>query len=81
MDIDSDRSGELSRTIHGFADCNFNVKRTARHLELHTNTVYFRLNRIRELTGIDPRSYAGLSLLLTTVRMLNAGAREGAGRR
>ncbi len=81
MDADSGKSGELTRTINEFADCNFNVKRTARHLDLHTNTVYFRLNRIRELTGIDPRSYSGLSLLLTTVKMLNAGAREGAGRR
>jgi sugar diacid utilization regulator len=81
VDADSGKSGELTRTINEFADCNFNVKRTARHLDLHTNTVYFRLNRIRELTGIDPRSYSGLSLLLTTVRMLNAGAREGAGRR
>jgi hypothetical protein len=74
LDIDNGKSGELTRTISQFADCNFNVKRTARHLDLHTNTVYFRLNRIRELTGIDPRSYSGLSLLLTTVRMLNAGA-------
>ena len=81
MDADCGRSGELTRTIHEFADCNFNVKRTARHLDLHTNTVYFRLNRIRELTGIDPRSYSGLSLLLTTVRMLNGGVREGVGRR
>jgi hypothetical protein len=76
VDADSGKSGELTRTINEFADCNFNVKRTARHLDLHTNTVYFRLNRIRELTGIDPRSYSGLSLLLTTVRMLNAGARR-----
>ena len=81
MDVDSDKSGELWRTINQFADCNFNVKRTARLLDLHTNTVYFRLNRIRELTGIDPRSYSGLSLLLTTVRMLNAGARPDASRR
>jgi PucR C-terminal helix-turn-helix domain/GGDEF-like domain len=81
MDVDSGRSGELSRTISQFADCNFNVKRTARLLDLHTNTVYFRLNRIRELTGIDPRSYSGLSLLLTTVRMLNAGARPDERRR
>jgi sugar diacid utilization regulator len=68
---DNGKSGELSRTILQFADCNFNVKRTARRLDLHTNTVYFRLNRIRELTGIDPRSYSGLSLLLTTLRMLD----------
>jgi hypothetical protein len=47
-------------------------KRIARHLDLHTNTVHFRLNRIRDLTGIDPRSYAGLPLLLTTVRMMGA---------
>jgi len=76
MDADSGKSGELSRTISQFAECNFNVKRTARHLDLHTNTVYFRLNRIRELTGVDPRSYSGLTLLLTTVRMLNAGPRS-----
>jgi sugar diacid utilization regulator len=74
VDADNGKSGELSRTILQFADCNFNVKRTARRLDLHTNTVYFRLNRIRELTGIDPRSYSGLSLLLTTLRMLDAGA-------
>jgi PucR C-terminal helix-turn-helix domain/GGDEF-like domain len=80
MDVDSGRSGELTRTISQFADCNFNVKRTARLLDLHTNTVYFRLNRIRELTGIDPRSYSGLSRRLTTVRMLNGGERPDAGR-
>jgi sugar diacid utilization regulator len=77
VDADSGKQGELSRTIGHFADCNFNVKRTARRLNLHTNTVYFRLNRIRELTGIDPRSYAGLSLLLTTLRMLDGHAPDG----
>ena len=76
LDADSGKQGELSRTISHFADCNFNVKRTARRLKLHTNTVYFRLNRIRELTGIDPRSYSGLSLLLTTLRMLDGHAPE-----
>jgi hypothetical protein len=76
VDADSGKQGELSRTISHFADCNFNVKRTARRLKLHTNTVYFRLNRIRELTGIDPRSYSGLSLLLTTLRMLDGHAPE-----
>jgi sugar diacid utilization regulator len=74
VDADSGKQGELSRTIRHFADCNFNVKRTARRLNLHTNTVYFRLNRIRELTGIDPRSYSGLSLLLTTLRILDGHA-------
>jgi sugar diacid utilization regulator len=71
-DADGGGSGALSRTIHQFAASDLNVKRTARDLKLHTNTVYFRLNRVRKLTGIDPRSYLGLSLLLTTLKMLDA---------
>jgi hypothetical protein len=67
---EDDKSCELSRTIQAFADCNFNVKQTARRLRVHTNTVYFRLNRIRKLTGIDPRTYSGTSLLLTSLRLL-----------
>jgi hypothetical protein len=61
---------DLSRTIHAYADCNLNVKQTARRLGIHTNTVYFRLNRIGEITGIDPRTYSGMSLLLTALRLL-----------
>jgi transcriptional regulator of acetoin/glycerol metabolism len=69
---------ELSRTTHAFADCNFNVKQTARRLSIHTNTVYFRLNRITSLTGINPRTYSGTSHLLTALRLLevhNGGRR------
>jgi hypothetical protein len=60
----------LYRTIHAFADCNFNVKQTAQRLCIHTNTVYFRLNRINQLTGVNPRTYAGTSHLLTALRLL-----------
>jgi hypothetical protein len=63
---------ELSSTIRTFADCNFNVKQTARHLKVHTNTVYSRLNRINKLTGIDPRTYSGTSRILTAFRLLDS---------
>jgi hypothetical protein len=66
---DGDQARELSRTIHTFADCNFNVKQTAQRLSVHTNTVYFRLNRINKLTGINPRTYWGASHLLTALRL------------
>ncbi len=46
------QSHELGRTIRAFADCNLNVKRTARRIGVHTNTVYFRLNRIKKLTDV-----------------------------
>jgi hypothetical protein len=66
---DVGQSGELLRTIRAFTDCSLNVKQTARRLGVHTNTVYFRLNRISQLTGIDPRTFSGVSLLLTALRL------------
>jgi sugar diacid utilization regulator len=66
------QSGDLSRTVQAFAESSLNVKQTARRLGVHTNTVYFRLNRIHKLTGIDPRTFSGTSLLLTALRLLEA---------
>jgi sugar diacid utilization regulator len=67
-----EQSQALLGTISAFADSNFNVKRTAQRLGLHTNTVYFRLNRIKKLTGVDPRTYSGMSLLLNVCRLLQS---------
>lgn len=64
----------LLRTIHAFAECSLHVKETARRLGVHTNTVYFRLNQVRQRSGIDPRTFAGISLLLTSLRLLDARA-------
>jgi transposase-like protein len=74
---DDEQARELSRTIRAFADSNFNVKQTARRLGVHANTVYFRLNRINKLTGIDPRTYSGTSFLLTALRLVELH-RDGA---
>jgi hypothetical protein len=67
---DDDQWRELMRTVRGFADCSLNVKQTARRLGVHTNTVYFRLNRVRKLSGVNPRTYSGISMLLTAFRLL-----------
>ena len=61
----------LVGAIRTFADCSLNVKETARRLGVHTNTVYFRLNQIRKLTGADPRTFSGASFLLTALRLLD----------
>ena len=74
-----DRSRQLCRTIQAFADSNFNVKQTARRLNIHTNTVYFRLNRITSLTGINPRTYSGASRMLTALRLLEIQNGRGHG--
>jgi len=69
-----DQSRELIHTIRVFADCSFNVKFTAQTLGVHTNTVYFRLNRLKRISGLDPRSYAGTSTILTALRLLEIRA-------
>jgi hypothetical protein len=71
---ETDQSRGLIRTIQAFAACNLNVKQTAQRLGVHTNTVYFRLNRIQKLAGLDPRSYSGVSKLLTVLRLLEIKA-------
>jgi hypothetical protein len=71
------QSRDLIRTMRVFADCSFNVKHTARELGVHTNTVYFRLNRVKKISSTDPRTYAGASAILTALRLLALHTRAG----
>ncbi len=61
----------LIRTLRMFANCSLNVKETARQLDVHTNTVYFRLNQIKKHTGVDVRTFVGISLLITALKLLD----------
>jgi PucR-like helix-turn-helix protein/diguanylate cyclase with GGDEF domain len=74
---DGEQATDFSRTIRAFADCSFNVKRTAQRLGVHTNTVYFRLNRIKKITGVDPRTYSGMTSVLTALRLLEVQGQHG----
>lgn len=62
----SDRKsrGTLLATLRAYADANMNVLRTAEALGIHPNTIYARMRRIRELTGLDPLSYRALTEML-----------------
>ena len=68
---------DLMDTIRAFAECSLNVKETAGKLRVHTNTVYFRLNQIKKRAGVDPRTFAGTSLLITALRLLDNENRAG----
>ncbi|MFD0532815.1 helix-turn-helix domain-containing protein [Actinomadura luteofluorescens] len=59
--------------------CNLDRERAARELWIHRRTLHYRLDRIRELSGVDPSSARGLQLFraaLTSVR-LTCLEREG----
>src|SRR5215218_2973170 len=64
---------ELVRTLESFLDADGNVAKTAEKLFTHRHTVRYRLDRVRELTGLDVGSTDGrerLSLGLKAMRVL-----------
>lgn len=64
----------LAEAVHAFAEAGFSLSEASRHLELHANTVAYRLDRWQELTGWDPKSFAGL---VRSVASLRLGPRTG----
>ena len=58
------------RRCSAYADCDLNVARTAEHLGVHANTIHYRLRRVHELTGRDPRRFADLVELTTALRLV-----------
>ena len=73
MDYDEQYETELVRTLETFLDADGNVARTAERLFTHRHTIRYRLERVRELTGLDVSSTDGrerLSLGLKAMRVL-----------
>ncbi len=64
MGADAKASGALLRTLGAIADTDMNVQKAARLLGIHPNTVYNRIERIRDLTGLDGQRYHDLTELL-----------------
>jgi PucR C-terminal helix-turn-helix domain/GGDEF-like domain len=62
--LDEPTLAKLRQTVHAFADANLNLTRAASDLYVHPNTLRYRLKRIREQTGQDPQTVAGLTELL-----------------
>ncbi len=48
---------ETLSTIQSFFDNNLNVSETSRRLFVHRNTLVYRLEKIRKLTGLDLREF------------------------
>jgi sugar diacid utilization regulator len=64
---------ELVRTLETFLDEDANVARTAERLFTHRHTIRYRLDRVRELSGLDVGSTDGrerLGLGLKAMRVL-----------
>jgi hypothetical protein len=64
-----DQLASLADTLEAYAACDLNVARSAEYLDVHPNTVHYRLRRVQELTGRDPRKFADLVELTTALRL------------
>ena len=74
---------ELVATLETFLDADGNVAGTAARLFTHRHTIRYRLERVRELSGLDVGSTDGrekLSLGLKSMRVLGIATRGGPAR-
>jgi sugar diacid utilization regulator len=71
---------DLVKTLEAFLDADGNVAGTAQRLFTHRHTIRYRLERVRDLSGLDVNSSDGrekLSLGLKAMRVLGIAARSG----
>jgi purine catabolism regulator len=53
VEHDERKQGDLIRTLNGFFSANGNLAKAAQDLDVHRNTLVYRLERIGELTELD----------------------------
>ena len=53
VEHDSRKRSDLIRTLSGFFEANGNLAKAAQELDVHRNTLVYRLERIAELTKLD----------------------------
>ncbi|MDQ7909069.1 GAF domain-containing protein [Phytohabitans sp. ZYX-F-186] len=74
---DAATGSSLVETIAAYLECQARIRSTAAALDVHENTVRYRLNRIRELSAIDPErvdSLFGAYLAVQVLRLFGGPA-------
>ena len=67
--LDSSTRATITETIDAYVAEDLSVGRTAARLRVHVNTVRYRLDRVAELTGHNPRHLSGALELLCVMRV------------
>jgi sugar diacid utilization regulator len=83
VSYDDQYETDLLQTVEAFLEADGNVAGTAQKLYTHRHTIRYRLERVRELTGLDVGSTDGrekLSLGLKAMRVLGIAHRGGPAR-
>jgi hypothetical protein len=69
LEEDRAHQGTLASTLRALVETNLNVSLLAQHLHIHPNTAHYRLGRIRELTGRNPRKVSDLLELIIAIEL------------
>ncbi|AOZ92985.1 CdaR family transcriptional regulator [Paenibacillus crassostreae] len=59
-----EKNEELIKTLQLYLNCNLNANDTANKLMIHRNTLNYRLNKIHNITGKDPKDILELTELI-----------------
>ncbi len=70
LDYDAANESELTETLRVYLDCRCNATEAADRLFVHRTTLFRRLERIRELTGVDPNNSDQALTLMLSYRLL-----------
>lgn len=60
---------DLEQTVATFTECNLNVSEAARRLFMHRNSLLYRIERIRDLTGLDIRRFEDAVTLWSALKL------------
>ena len=69
LEVNQRSKGKLLATLRAYAEANMNVLQAARLLDVHPNTIYARMARIEEVTGLDGQRFEALNELLLAAEL------------
>jgi sugar diacid utilization regulator len=68
-EYDELRNASLVETLRAYVEANFSITGASRAMHVHNNTILYRLDRIRRLTGRDPRTPRDIVFLALSLRL------------
>lgn len=68
-EYDARRDAVLVDSLRAYIDSNFSLTGAARAMHVHNNTILYRLERIRDLTGRDPRTPRDIVFFALSLRL------------
>jgi len=69
-DIKGKRINEtLFKTLNAFFDNSLSISKTSKSIYVHRNTLLYRLRRVKEITGLDPKNFDDAVRLRIALKM------------